>query len=154
MYGYTQVLVQVESNGVLSDVVPLTMSPAAPYVFTNPDATAIVINQDGSVNSASNPAAPGSIITSYGSGFGETAPQGTDGHLATVPLPGPTLPLYAEVGAVPASLLYAGDAAGQVEGIIQVNLRLPASAYEGDVEVAVGNDYMEFTVSVSHGGTR
>jgi uncharacterized protein (TIGR03437 family) len=154
MYGYPQVLVQVEYNGALSDVVPLPMAASAPIVFTNPNANAIVINQDGSPNSYANPAAPGSIVTFYGSGFGETAPAGIDGHLATAPLPQPVLPVTATVDGAPATVLYAGDAAGMVEGIVQVNLRLPQQCSEGAVQVSVGGFPMQFNISIATGRTR
>ena len=154
MYGYTRVLVQVELNGVLSDVLPLAMEPSAPIVFTNPDATPIVINQDGSLNSLTTPAAAGSIVTIYGSGFGRTTPEGTDGHVATVPLPQPVLPVSATVDGAPATVLYAGDAAGMVEGIVQVNIRLPQDYYYGDVQVSVGNEAMDFNISISQANSR
>jgi uncharacterized protein (TIGR03437 family) len=145
-------LVQVEYNGVLSDVVPLTMSEAAPIVFTSSDSgqpVAIVINQDGSINSQSNPASPGSIITFYGSGFGRTTPEGIDGHLATAPLPQPVLPVSAYVDDEPAAVLYAGDVMGMVEGVVQMNIKLPKDVYYGDVEIALGDLGMSFYVNVA-----
>jgi uncharacterized protein (TIGR03437 family) len=152
LYGYPQLLVQVEYNGVLSDVVPLTMSEAAPIVFTSSDSgqpVAIVINQDGSINSQSNPASPGSIITFYGSGFGRTTPEGIDGHLATAPLPQPVLPVSAYVDDEPAAVLYAGDVMGMVEGVVQMNIKLPKDVYYGDVEIALGDLGMSFYVNVA-----
>jgi uncharacterized protein (TIGR03437 family) len=130
------------------------MEPSAPIVFTNPDATPIVINQDGSLNSLTTPAAAGSIVTIYGSGFGRTTPEGTDGHVATVPLPQPVLPVSATVDGAPATVLYAGDAAGMVEGIVQVNIRLPQDYYYGDVQVSVGNEAMDFNISISQANSR
>jgi len=157
MYGYPSVRVQVEANGVLSDVVPLPMLESAPIVFSSQDpasgqVTAIVINQDGSVNSPSKPAAPGSIITIYGSGFGRTTPEGIDGHLAAAPLPKPVLPVYATLDGYPADVLYAGDSAGLVEGIVQVNIRLPQDWYGGTtVELQVGGSFLEFDINIQSG---
>jgi uncharacterized protein (TIGR03437 family) len=151
MYGYRHVVVQVEYNGVLSDAVALSMAPSQPIVFTNSasgQAVAIVVNQDGTINSPSNPAALGSIITFYGSGFGLTTPAGTDGHLATAPLPQPVLPVSVTVDGWTAPVLYAGDASGMVEGVVQVNLRVPEYASAGDVWVTVGNVGMQFNISV------
>jgi uncharacterized protein (TIGR03437 family) len=151
LYGYPKLLVQVAYNGNPSDAVALTMSQSAPIIFTN-SATSppvpIVINQDGSVNSPSNPAAPGSIISFYGSGFGLTSPAGIDGHLATAPLPEPVLPVTAEVDGWSANVLYAGDAVGMVEGVMQVNLQVPPRAYYGFVSVVVGNNSMQFDISI------
>jgi uncharacterized protein (TIGR03437 family) len=153
MYGYPSVRVQVEYNGALSDVVPLTMSESAPFVFTGPDpgtgsSVAIVINQDGSVNSPSKPAAAGSIITMYGSGFGRTTPEGVDGRLAAAPLPKPVLPVSATLDGTPATVLYAGDASGLVEGIVQLNIQLPKTFYYGELDVSVGGNAMGFNINV------
>jgi uncharacterized protein (TIGR03437 family) len=153
MYGYPLVRVQVEYNGALSDVVPLTMSESAPFVFTGPDPgtgspVAIVINQDGSVNSPSKPAAAGSIITIYGSGFGRTTPEGVDGRLAAAPLPKPVLPVSATLGSLPAPVLYAGDASGLVEGIVQLNIQLPKTLYYSELSVSVGGNAMAFNINV------
>ncbi len=147
LYGYGDVLLQVSYNGVLSDAVDLPMFTSAPIVFTNLSAyDAVVANQDGSINSFTHPAPRGSIITFYGSGFGLTSPAGIDGHLATAPLPKPALPVSATVDGLPATVVYAGDAAGMVEGIVQINLQLPAAASYGVVNVVVGSDAMQFTM--------
>jgi uncharacterized protein (TIGR03437 family) len=153
MYGYPSVRVQVEYNGALSDVAPLTMGESAPFVFTGPDPgtgsqVAIVINQDGSTNSPSKPAAAGSIITIYGSGFGRTTPEGVDGRLAAAPLPKPVLPVSATLGSLPATVLYAGDASGLVEGIVQLNIQLPKTFYYGELDVSVGGNAMGFNINV------
>ena len=152
MYGYTHVLVQVEYNGALSDAVDLQTYQSAPIVFTSSDSgkpVAIVTNQDGSINSSSNPAAPGSVITFYGSGFGLTSPAGIDGHLAAAPLPQPVLPVSVVVDNEAATVLYAGDAGQMVEGIVQMNVRLPQDLSYGNVFVTVGNIGMSFTINVT-----
>jgi uncharacterized protein (TIGR03437 family) len=153
VYGYYPVLVQVENNGVLSDAIALEVIDSAPIVFTGAENAAIVANQDGSLNSGSNPAAPGSIITFYGSGFGLTNPAGADGHLASAPLPQPVLPVSATANGQPATVLFAGDASGMVEGIVQVNLRLPMQAPAGltnvFVTVVVGDNNMQFYLAVN-----
>jgi uncharacterized protein (TIGR03437 family) len=149
LYGYGDVLMQVSYNGVLSDAVDLPMLPSVPIVFTNGNPyDAVVANQDGSINSPTNPALRGSIITFYGSGFGLTTPAGIDGHLAATPLPKPVLPVSATVNGLPATMLYAGDAAGMVEGIVQVNLRLPEAAAYGIVNVVVGGNAMQFGMTI------
>jgi uncharacterized protein (TIGR03437 family) len=152
MYGYPHVVVQVEYNGALSDAVDVPMYQSAPIVFTNSDSgqpVAVVINQDGSTNSSSKPAAPGSVITFYASGCGLTSPTGIDGHLATSPLPQPVLPVSVSVDGQPATVLYAGDASGMVEGLVQMNVQLPQSLSYGNVYVTVGNISMVFVISVA-----
>jgi uncharacterized protein (TIGR03437 family) len=46
-------------------------------------------------------------------------------------LPEPLLPVTAQVGGLPATVLYAGGGPGIVEGVIQVNLQLPAALSAG-----------------------
>jgi uncharacterized protein (TIGR03437 family) len=155
LYGYPELLVQVAYNNVLSDAIVIQMWPVAPIVFTSSTSgqpVPIVVNQDGSINSPSNPAAPLSAITFYGSGFGLTTPTGTDGHIAAAPLPKPALPVTAGFGGEPVNVLYAGDVLGMVEGVVQVNLLVPKDAYTGDLSVIVGGVEMDFTIYV--GGTQ
>ena len=87
-----------------------------------------VINQDGKANSASHPAAPGSIVTVYASGFGWTDPPGIDGQInGTAPATPDGGPFLAQFpSGSNAKILYAGPAPGQVAGIFQVNFVVPA----------------------------
>jgi uncharacterized protein (TIGR03437 family) len=48
-----------------------------------------------------------------------------------------------------APVIYAGDASGMVEGIVQINVRLPKYASEGGVQVMVGNNWMGFGISIA-----
>src|ERR1035437_6367208 len=89
-----------------------------------------------------------SIITIYGSGFGHTTPEGVDGRLAAAPLPKPVLPVSATLGSLPATVLYAGDASGLVEGIVQLNIQLPKTFYYGELYVSVGDNAMGFNINV------
>jgi len=124
--------------------------PSQPAVFlasTTPPGFfapyAAALNQDGSVNSAENPAAFGSIVTVWVSGAGISSYPLQDG--AILPLlqsvhSGPTLfvsmfsfELLSAVaiggflpGPLSLEVLYAGDAAGMVAGVTQINFRLPA----------------------------
>jgi uncharacterized protein (TIGR03437 family) len=123
-------------------VIPVNASQ--PGVFTNSvSGSAAALNQDGSVNSAANPAPLGSIVTVWVSGAGISSAEQSDGAIVTIP-GNPTLPVSAFLGgsgfafsavigqlpAGPVSLevLYAGDAQGMVAGITQVNFRLPAES--------------------------
>jgi uncharacterized protein (TIGR03437 family) len=90
---------------------------------------AVALNQDGSLNSQSNPAAPGSIVVLYGTGIGATNPPSVTGALA--PLSGPNAlaqpigPIVAQFSGRLAEVLYAGAAPGLVNGAAQFNLRVP-----------------------------
>ncbi|HUJ23075.1 MAG TPA: glycoside hydrolase family 44 protein, partial [Bryobacteraceae bacterium] len=77
--------VQVQYQGVRSDALEVPVVEAAPGIFTN-DASGTgqgaILNQDGSRNSAANPAARGSVISIYMTGEGQTDPPGFDGKVA------------------------------------------------------------------------
>ena len=119
---------------------------------------AIALNQDGSVNSRSNPAAAGSIVTIWATGAGLAAFHEADGAIAgSAPgavLDYPALPVSIIRAVAPADSLevtYAGDAPGFVAGTMQVNFRLPEkspviSAPGLSVlscELEVGSEYSE-----------
>jgi uncharacterized protein (TIGR03437 family) len=125
--------VQASQPGVFVTAVP-------DYIFPSPG---VALNQDGSVNSATNPAVLGSIVSVWMSGAGISTGDQSDGVI--VARAGhPTLPIsvfsfapLAVVGVgelLPGSLslevLYAGDAVGMVAGVTQINFRLPAQ-FEG-----------------------
>lgn len=128
--------VVVESGGIKTEAVTLPVVAALPAVFTaNQTGTGqgAILNQDGSVNAASNPAAPGSVIVLFGTGEGQTTPPGVDGLLASgTPLPRPLAqPTRVTVGGQEAEVLYSGAAPGLVAGLWQINARLPAAVPTG-----------------------
>ena len=87
---------------------------------------ASALNQDGSANSASNPAAVGSVITLFGTGEGLSIPAGLDGRQITDVLPKPVQTVNATIGGVPATVDYAGGSSGTVAGLLQINVHIPA----------------------------
>ncbi len=110
----------------ISIVLPITRSLG---IFTTDGTHAAAVNQDGTVNSAANPAAMGSIVTLYATGA--VWPYGMpDGGIPTgaawlnqeqngfevVDLP----------AGIPQELLYAGAAPQIINGVFQMNLMVPA----------------------------
>lgn len=108
---------------------------AEPEVFRNSVADsnlvygAIALNQDGTVNSATNPAPRGSVVTVWATGAPTLGYP--DGGIANGDLHAPVLPvsvltnqLNSFVGLDSLEVLYAGDAPQLVQGVIQVNFRL------------------------------
>lgn len=87
------------------------------------------------MNSPSNPAARGSIITIYATGAGETDPPGIDGMVAGSVLPKPILPVSVTIAGQAAQATYAGAAPGLVAGVMQVNARIPNGVSSGAVAV-------------------
>jgi uncharacterized protein (TIGR03437 family) len=150
--------VQVAYQGQESSPFPVAVTPSTPGIFST-DASgageAIALNQDGSVNSPANPATAGSVITLWATGAGQLAPTGQDGAVVTAGnLPEPLLPVTAQVGGQPATVLYAGGGPGLVEGIIQVNLELPSGAPAGPaipVGLGIGDSSSQTGLTVAVG---
>jgi len=131
----------VSSGGTKSNCLSWPVSQIAPGVFTVDGVHAAALNQDGTINSATNPAAPGSIVTVYATGLGPISPPPADGTVVGVPLPSnvvqtvvegleisyPILPFGGGgVYSVPAPTTYAGPAPDLVAGATQVNFQVPA----------------------------
>jgi len=110
---------QVTYQNRPTNTITLPVTATAPGVFA-------ITNQDGSVNSALNPAAPGSVLILYGTGEGQTTPAGIDGNVATSVFLKPIQDVTVQIGSSAASVLYAGAAPGFVSGVLQLNVTIPA----------------------------
>lgn len=146
---------EIRVDGQPAGSLTLPAAPATPAVFTQA-ATGVgpgaVLNQDYSVNSYSNPAAAGSILMVFGTGFGSLDPPAQDGQIAGA-IARTTLPVTASIGGLPADVLYAGAAPGLVAGMVQVNLRVPSgltpnSAAPLSLTVGVAPTPVGVTVSI------
>ena len=108
--------------------ITLPTAIASPAVFTQGGTgvgAGAILNQDNTPNSPANPAAAGSIVMVYGTSFGPVIPSSAGS------LPGLGLPVTARVSGILAEVLYAGPAPGLAEGVIQMNIRIPASVPSG-----------------------
>jgi uncharacterized protein (TIGR03437 family) len=125
--------VQVVAAGIRSGSWALPLAPSAPSVFTY-GAVGIgqgaIVNQDGSINSAANPASRGTAIEIYATGGGQTSPSSLTGSVAQSAA-NLTLPVTVTIGGVNAQVLYAGNAPGEVEGVVQINVVVPPSVTPG-----------------------
>ena len=141
----TQIVVQ--SNGQQSAPVSIPVAPATPALFSASGlggGQAAALNQDGSVNSSTNPATAGSMLSLFATGLGQTTPPGQDGVIAGDVLPTPNLPVSVWIGGVPAVVSYAGAAPSEVEGVFQINVSIPLLAPLGPnilVILQVGNAF-------------
>ena len=63
------------------------VAAVSPGVFTVDGFTAAALNQDGTVNSAANPAPAGSMVSIFATGLGPINPPQADGTLVGLPLP-------------------------------------------------------------------
>jgi uncharacterized protein (TIGR03437 family) len=144
LYGRTSTQVHVEVNGVQSTPVSLLITDSSPGIFTiegTSQGQGKILNQDGSVNGQTNAAAPGSIVSIFATGFGQTTPVGQDGRLIVTDLRTPLLPVSVFIGGTPATVTYAGSAPGFVCGFIQVNAVIPngLAGTQLPVKLLVGN---------------
>jgi endo-1,4-beta-xylanase len=125
--GKQQTVVEYSYNGVVSNNVTVSVAASAPAIFTQNQAgtgPGLILNSESTLNTAANPAPGGSIIAVLATGGGTIMGGATDGALA--PAAGDqTLPVSATIGGVPATVVYAGPAPGEVNGVMQVNLSVP-----------------------------
>ncbi|HKW97451.1 MAG TPA: hypothetical protein VJN43_06935 [Bryobacteraceae bacterium] len=145
--GQTATEIVVEYQGARSANVTVPVASAAPGLFTisgDGKGQAAALNDDYTVNSATRPAHPHSVVMLFATGEGQTNPVGVDGSVAGGTLPRPLLPVRASVGGRDVAVLYAGAAPGAVAGLIQVNIELPA-------DIVTGN---ALPVAISVGGVR
>ena len=153
LYGRLSARVQVETGMSLSVPIEVKVVDSAPGVFTLSGlgrGQASALNADLSSNSASNPADRGSIITVYGTGEGQTDPQGQDGRIILTDLRRPLLPVTARIGGRPAEVTYAGSGSMMVSGMFQVDLRVPDGVGPGSVpiEIQVGTAVSQSGVTI------
>jgi uncharacterized protein (TIGR03437 family) len=146
---------QVEYRGVRSNAVTLRVAEAQPGLFTansSGKGPGAILNEDNSLNTGQNPAAPGSIVILYGTGEGVTDPAGQDGQLALSAYPKPRQPVTVRIGGKEAEVLYAGAAPGLVSGVFQINVRVPEGLAGGAqpvvVQIGAASSSPEVTVAV------
>ena len=132
--GRETVAFEVEYQGQRSTPARLNVGPANPGIFTQTatgTGQAAAVNQDGSVNSATTPAQAGSVLTLFATGEGLSLPTGPDGRQVPSNAPKPIQQVSVTIGGVPATVEYAGGSPGSVAGLLQVNVRIPASVTAG-----------------------
>jgi uncharacterized protein (TIGR03437 family) len=146
--------VVVSYSGQLSSGILQTVANQAPGIFTDNSTgvgQASVLNQNGALNGpaagivigtqsvATTPATVGSVIAAFMTGGGQTNPAGITGTLT----PGGTT-LYkipgtvtATINGVNALVQFAGGAPGEVTGVIQVNILVPAGVSGSALPLAI-----------------
>jgi uncharacterized protein (TIGR03437 family) len=141
--GKTSVNVQVEYNGVLSSAVNLPVFESRLGIFTfnsSGAGQAAVVNEDGTINSPANPAAPSSVVSIYATGGGLTQPPGADDQITGDGLTSFKSSAYVrltndgscDTPYFAAQVLYYGGAPRSVPGLVQINAQLPDDVPPGD----------------------
>jgi len=153
--GSTTASVVLKTGGQTTAAFTIPVAASVPGVFTSNDGgtgQAVVFNQDGTVNTAANPAAKGSVIVLYATGEGTTNPPGQDGLISSSDiLREPVLPVSLTIGGQAATVLYAGSAPGNVAGVMEVEATIPAGAASGaaPVVLTVGSATSQGNVTVN-----
>jgi uncharacterized protein (TIGR03437 family) len=145
--------VEVTYNDATSVQFNIPLAPAAVQIFTadaSGSGPGSILNQDFSINSASNPAAPGSVVMVYGTGGGAVNPVVNAGSVAGATLSWITSQYSATVNGEAATVLYAGSAPGLVYGVYQFNVQLPGDVQSGSAKIVlkVGNSTSQQDVTV------
>jgi len=117
--------VLVRTRGAVSAPFHITVQPAAPGLFTDAAGHAAVINADGTINSATHPAASGTIVSVYFTGQGPLAASLVDGAIPpSGQLVNATSPGSASIGNQAASV-HGVAMSPQYAGVAQVNVKVP-----------------------------
>jgi len=102
------------------------VSQAAPYIWQSGPGGSAAFNQDGTLNSPSNPAAAGSVIVVFVTGIGPVSnPVATGAGAPPSPYSTATLPHSATIGGWPSGVNFLGLTPGTA-GVAQANLVVPA----------------------------
>jgi uncharacterized protein (TIGR03437 family) len=132
---------QVACGSLKSNLFPLPIVDSDPGIFSVSGGTgqAAVLNQDGTYNSAANAAVRGTIVQIFATGEGVLTPPGVDGQIETGPLssiPKPAMNVRVTFAGVASfDIPYTGVAPGEVDGLLQINVRVPSDAPTGNVEL-------------------
>jgi uncharacterized protein (TIGR03437 family) len=148
-----QATVVVTYDNVPSAPFTIPLAPSDVQIFTanaSGSGPGSILNQDYSINTAANPAAPGSIVSVYGTGGGAVGPAVTAGYVAGDTLSWISLPYSATVNGQSATVQYAGTAPTLVYGVDQFNVLLPANLPPGpaNIMLKVGNSNSQADVTV------
>jgi uncharacterized protein (TIGR03437 family) len=100
----------------------LEVRDAAPAIFLTGTSSGTIVNQNGTLNSSSNPATRGQTLIVYGTGLGEVTPSGS--------LSITNATVTAVLNGTELKVAFAGLAPG-LAGVYQVNVPIPATAPPG-----------------------
>ena len=136
--GKTHTVIGVQQQGVLTPALGLTVpvNATAPVILTQDPSglgQAAAVNLDGTVNSVTNPAKAGSVVSLYVTGAGATSDG--DGAVATSARPGTDVQVVLGNPYLVAPVLYAGPSPGTISAITQINIQLLAEVTGNQVPV-------------------
>ncbi len=141
--GKSETEVHVRFQDRDSERVEFAVAAGAPGIFAFPHdpGRAVVFNENGTLNSSSNPAMRGEVVVFFATGEGQTIPPGVDGLLAPAvlsKLPRPEQPVTVTIGRRDARVIFAGSAPN-FAGLLQINARVPLDlGSDADLMLKVG----------------
>jgi uncharacterized protein (TIGR03118 family) len=144
--------ITVQTPGQNSQSFYVQLTSSAPGLFAANSSGAgqlAAMNQNGSVNSASNAATAGSTVTLYATGEGLTTPPGIDGTIQTPGARAPNLPVTVTIGGQQAQLVSAGTPVGEIAGVMVVRAVVPNGLTAGPVPVVLTVGTVSTTQSVT-----
>jgi uncharacterized protein (TIGR03437 family) len=131
--------IAVISNGVAASKWDVPLAAGAAGIFTMGSTgvgQAAVLNEDNSVNGASNPAARGSVVQIFATGAGTSA----------------ALPAKVTIGGADAAVRYSGPAPEEIDGLVQINAIVPTGIAPGaavPISVAFGTSASQDGVTIA-----
>jgi uncharacterized protein (TIGR03437 family) len=154
--GLQNTTIQVQYNGVVGQSVAVPIVPSSPGIFTRQygPGQAWVVNQDGTFNSNSNPAARNTYVAFWLTGQGAVNTPLPDGTQPLgPPYPTPVLPVNVSLGgvAVPtANIAFDGLV---YSGVMQINLLIPDDAPTGSaiplvVSIGAASSRTDATIAI------
>jgi uncharacterized protein (TIGR03437 family) len=138
--GSSNATVELDMSGIHSPAWGVPVSASAPGLFTlagTGQGPAKILNEDTSPNTASSPAARGSIVQIFATGEGQTVPPGITGAVTQSDPKSPVLPVKVLIGGVEARLVSATEAPNAIAGLLQIKAQIPAGLQPGAIPVAV-----------------
>ena len=130
----TEITIAVNGKTVADFTVDVAASVPGIFTVGNGTGPAAAVNQDGSINSAANPADRGSIVSLFATGEGSNVSA-----------------VSVKMGAYAADVLYAGPAPG-FPGLMQINAQVPAGFAPGGIlplVLTVGNTASQAGVTIA-----
>jgi uncharacterized protein (TIGR03437 family) len=139
------VTLQAIYNGVMSNSWVTNLTSSSPALFTTGSITTnstsvLALNQDGTQNSSTNPAAVGSYVALYASGLGPVLPSGFQaGTVApSSPLYTTMNPSFVAIAGQSATVTFSGLAPGTTSEY-QVNAQIPTGTPSGSQLIVLSN---------------
>ncbi len=122
---------EVATGRILGDIT-VNMTTALPGIFTqaaNGSGSAIATNEDGTLNTQTNPAIAGHVITLYCTGQGYIAGAPADGSVSGTALSTPQLPeVFIGYQVQTGSAIQYSGLAPTLVGVWQINVTIPSDA--------------------------